>query len=467
MLNFTTIDPESAGLLEKYYRSCTYRLCEYSVGVKIMWREHWAPEYAESHGCLIVLNHSRRNGFFFDFPVPLPGQGDVEAALEEIEAWCLDHEVSPAFGDVPQEMVNVLTERYPYVSLESSRLWQDYLYDIGDLATFVGRKYSGQRNHINKFHRLFPDARYKALTPEDRPALELFWERYHDTANKSSPDARREICYAWRMMDHIGEDWVRAGAIVLGEEILAISLGEVCGETLICHIEKGLSGYDGVYPAMVQSFAAANREGVRFLNREDDAGEAGLRTSKLQYLPLSLESKHRVMAKNELHSLRAVPELRTERLTLTALRDEDQYDYNRLCTDDALNKWWGYDFRDDLHEDLTADYFLKVAREDLAAGQALNLAIRLEGRFIGEVVLYHFDCKGGAELGCRILREHGGCGYGAEAFRAMAMWSLYELGLYVLRGKCCKENEPSRRMLSACMRPAGEDEEYFYFEKRV
>ena len=32
---------------------------------------------------------------------------------------------------------------------------------------------------------------------------------------------------------------------------------------------------------------------------------------------------------------------------------------------------------------------------------------------------------------------------------------------------CFKENEPSRKMLSACMRPSGEDDTYFYFEKTV
>ena len=41
MLQFTPIDEQHAPLLRKYYSQCTYRLCEYSLGVKLMWKDHW------------------------------------------------------------------------------------------------------------------------------------------------------------------------------------------------------------------------------------------------------------------------------------------------------------------------------------------------------------------------------------------------------------------------------------------
>ena len=99
--------------------------------------------------------------------------------------------------------------------------------------------------------------------------------------------------------------------------------------------------------------------------------------------------------------------------------------------------------------------------------RAVNFAIRLDGKCIGEVLLYRFDGKGGAEEGCRIAPEYAGHGYGAEAFAAAADWALYHLGLARVVAKCFKENEPSRKMLASCMRPSGEDETYFHFEKTV
>ena len=186
---------------------------------------------------------------------------------------------------------------------------------------------------------------------------------------------------------------------------------------------------------MVQSFAAAHSGGLVWINREDDAGDKGLRTSKLQYLPAFLGAKISVQIRNELSGLDTIPVLKTERLILDGLREEDKNAYNRLCLDDARNRWWGYDYRDDLKGELTEDYFLDVAREDYQNKLAVNFAIRLDGAFIGEAVLYRFDYKGGAELGCRILPEYAGNGYGAEAYRRAAEWSLYTLGLYCLHGK--------------------------------
>lgn len=467
MLEFKPIQVKNVPRLRKYYSKCDYRLCEYSVGIKLMWRQHWHPAYAESHGCLVVLNHSHHFGHIFDYPVPLPGVGDVEAALDEIDSWCRENGVAPAFGVVPAEERERLLERYPYTIVDNDRLWQDYLYRAEDLMTFAGRRYSGQRNHINKFRKLYPDAVYRPITREDADKVEAFWEEFHQIFNKENALAKKELCYARKLMRQVGKPWVRAGAIELEGKFIAISLGEICGDTLVCHIEKGLPQYEGVYPAMVQAFAAANAQGLRWINREDDAGDKGLRTSKLQYLPAELGAKVRIRVRNELAYLDKIPLLTSERLTLDAMNEGDKEAYNRLCLDDERNRWWGYDYRKDLKGELTEDYFLEVTKQDFQNKLAVNFAIRQEGTFIGEAVLYNFDYKGSAELGCRILPEYAGNGYGAEAFRRAAEWSIYQLGLYRLKGKCYKENEASRKMLSACMRPDGEDETFYYFEKTV
>ena len=165
--------------------------------------------------------------------------------------------------------------------------------------------------------------------------------------------------------------------------------------------------------------------------------------------------------------LEAAPVVKSARLVMDGLRQGDQAAYNRLCLDDARNRWWGYDYREDLQGPWTEDFFLESARADFRDRREASFAIRREGRFAGEVVLHHFDGAGGAELGCRILPEFAGNGYGAEAFRRAAEWSLYQLGLYRLRAKCFRENAASRRMLESCMRPDGEDETFLYFEKRV
>lgn len=467
MLEFSPINIKSAAKLRKYYSKCTYRLAEYSLGVKLMWKHYWHPQWAEAAGCLVVINRIRGGAPLFDYPIPLPGKGNVDAALDEIDAWCRAHGGRPAFGALPEEVREHVMARYPYTSVTVGRVWQDYLYRAEDLADFVGRRYSSQRNHINKFRKLYPDARFRPITPADSDKVEAFWDEFHKYFNKDAALAKKELCSARKLMLQVGKSWVKAGAIELEGRFIAIALGEVCGETLVCHVEKGLPQYEGVYPTMVQSFADFYARDLVWINREDDAGDRGLRTSKLQYQPADMGRKVYLETFNELRDLEKVPRLESERLVLDALTAADMADYNRLCLDDERNKWWGYDYRTDLKGELTEKYFLSVARKDFKNRLALNFAIRAEGRFIGEAILWNFDCRGEAELGCRILPEYAGRGYGAEAFRTVAEWSLYELGLYRLTAKCFKENEASRKMLSACMRPAGEDETYYYFNKVV
>ena len=405
--------------------------------------------------------------YCFDYPVAGP-EGDVSGALDLIEEYCRDQDIPLVLSVVPQEKTGQLAARYPYFRFSSPRVWRDYIYAAEDMREFAGRRYSGQRNHINKFRKLYPDAAFRVLGKEDLPLITQFWRDYEAVFTKDSGSAKNELRYAEKMLRMTGSPHFSVGGMELDGRLLSIAMAERCGDTLQIHIEKALYGYEGVYPATVQAFARAFAvDGVRWLNREDDAGDRGLRTSKLQYLPDHLGAKLRFDVQNELVNITEIPTLSTQHLTLTPFADADKAAYASLCLDDERNKWWGYDFRKDYDGTPYEEYFLKVVREDFAHRRAVNFAIRLEGKLIGEAVLYRFDSRGGAELGCRIAPDFAGFGYGTEAFSAAADWSLYRLHLAHVVAKCYKENDASYKMLSSCMRRSGEDETFFYFDKEV
>ena len=60
MLTFSSVNVRNAAKLRKYYKNCSYRLCEYSLGVKLMWKHHFSPTFAQEGGCLIVKSTSHR-----------------------------------------------------------------------------------------------------------------------------------------------------------------------------------------------------------------------------------------------------------------------------------------------------------------------------------------------------------------------------------------------------------------------
>ena len=467
MQSFKPVTKQDAPKLRRYYQNCSYGLCEYSVGTKLMWRKTLHPAWAEIAGCLVIRN-TIDGQTAFDYPVPGP-EGDEDAALAAIEAYCLEKGVGPVISVVPECRAAKLLARYPYVRVSNIRTWRDYVYYREDLQFFTGRRYSGQRNHIKKFRTQWPEARFRSLTAADKDAVDRFWKDYEAEFPKGdNAKARDELSLAKKMLELAGRPWFIAGGIFDGDRLIALALAERCGDTLIIHIEKALYSYTGVYPTLVQEFAGAFGGDCQWINREDDAADRGLRTSKLQYGPAKLAPKYRFEPQNELLShVKAIPELRTERLTLSVLEEEDIPAYNALVLDRERNRWWGYDDVAGLGGPVEERSFFDVAHRDFENRLAVNFAIRLDGKLIGEAVLYRFDYQGGAELGCRIDRAYDGHGYGTEAFAAVANWGLYRVQLNRVLAKCYKENEASFKMLSSCMRRSGEDETFFYFEKPV
>ena len=319
MLTFKNITVRDAAMLRRYYENCDYALCEYSAGVKLMWRSALRYAWAEAAGCLIIRCESEGR-VSFDYPVAGP-DGDEDAALSAIEAYCMETGIQPEISIVPEEKAPVLLSRYPYVRVSNIRTWRDYLYYKEDLQLFAGRRYSGQRNHIKKFYAQWPNAEFRPISAKaDAGAIEQFWVDFKAEFPKDSGSkAMAELELSKKMMAFPDKHWLLRGGMFDVEKLIALSLCEKCGETLIIHIEKALYSYAGAYPAMVQAEVAAFGDGCTYVNREDDAGDRGLRTSKLQYGPAKLAPKYHFLPQNELlRHVSAIPELKTERLKNSA-----------------------------------------------------------------------------------------------------------------------------------------------------
>ena len=113
MEQFKPVTKQDGAKLRRYYETCNYGICEYSVGTKLMWRPVLHPAWAEIAGCLVVRNEHDGH-WVFDYPVPGP-EGDEDAALDAIEAYCLEQGAAPVISVVPECKAARLLARYPYV----------------------------------------------------------------------------------------------------------------------------------------------------------------------------------------------------------------------------------------------------------------------------------------------------------------------------------------------------------------
>ncbi len=152
---------------------------------------------------------------------------------------------------------------------------------------------------------------------------------------------------------------------------------------------------------------------------------------------------------NEIDLMEECPEVSAGAVTLSPLTEKDKVDYAELCADRELNRYWGYDA---LADNPTADpdYFLAVARKEAEDGVALSLAVRVEGKLVGEAVLYNLDYRGSGEVGVRIARKHQRSGYGKAALRALIDLSG-KIGLCSLYARVREENAPAIALVRSRM----------------
>ena len=144
-----------------------------------------------------------------------------------------------------------------------------------------------------------------------------------------------------------------------------------------------------------------------------------------------------------------VPSVSDGELELREISENDIPSMARLARSEEVNRYWGYDFREDA-PNASDEYFYDCAMSDASRGQALTLAVRYGDEYIGEVVLHAFDYLGGAELGIRLLPEWQGRGLGARALE-LAFDVARSIGLVRVWGSVMRENERSVSMLKKYM----------------
>ena len=73
---------------------------------------------------------------------------------------------------------------------------------------------------------------------------------------------------------------------------MAYTFGEpITNEVFCTHVEKAFSDVRGAYPIINQQFCENELMSYKYVNREDDTGDDGLRQAKLSYNPTILLEK--------------------------------------------------------------------------------------------------------------------------------------------------------------------------------
>ena len=294
METFHAITTKDIAVLNRYFAMRGTRLCNDSAGAAVLWQPYFQDACLILDDTLLLREAFPGVGTVFSPPVG----ANVENAYAFLEQTCRARGEPLRFFPVTEPELAQLQARYARVEATLLRDWCDYLYDAQDMVQFRGRRYNGQRNHIHRFQRLYPDWRFEDVTADNLPELRAFFEAFAARYRKENETAQvEERCVRDFLARYFDYDSL-GGLLRVGDKIVGFSAGEVVGDTLIIHVEKADIAYDGVYQALVNEFAKRFvTDGVQYINREEDVGDPGVRKSKESYHPLRLLEKYLVEVK--------------------------------------------------------------------------------------------------------------------------------------------------------------------------
>ncbi|EMG35696.1 hypothetical protein PCS_03523 [Desulfocurvibacter africanus PCS] len=177
--------------------------------------------------------------------------------------------------------------------IKESRGHWDYVYLVKDLVDLEGERFRKKREqfetfvtgHASEYYEMGPDCVEEALD------MQAEWCRWRDCEESGALMAENTAIV------HVLENWDRlpellGGAIRVDGKLVAYTVAEQLSEdTLVIHFEKAHANFEGAYQAINRLFLAHTASFYRYVNREQDLDEPGLRKAKLSYNPISFVHK--------------------------------------------------------------------------------------------------------------------------------------------------------------------------------
>ncbi len=265
---------------------------EYSFSTIFLWADIYKTKIRKYKSCLLA----RFSDNIYFFPAG-NNEEDIKSAID----WILANSSSPVvFSGLSKENKSFLEKNYEGMfSFSESRDYGDYIYTVEQLSTLKGKKLSSKRNHINRFLENNPDWHYEKI--DDKNIDEVLkmhseWEIMADAENNKGLLQEGDVVRkALKYYDELG---LSGGLIRSNGKVIAFSLGdELNSDTFLVHIEKAFYDIQGAYPIINKEFVLKNCMNYKFVNREDDTGDEGLRKAKLSYYPYEILTKYKAKQK--------------------------------------------------------------------------------------------------------------------------------------------------------------------------
>lgn len=297
-LHFKPITLEDRDILVPYFKKTNWRDCNGSFASLFLWSERYPVEYTIVED-MAVICYPHPEIYSFYLPIGDGNASKTRRVLERMLEFSRERG-TPLRLHLTSEDLEAVKNLLPNLDeIQWKRELADYIYPAEKLRTLSGKKLHGKKNHLNRF-LAENQWRYEAISPENIGECGAMLERWQEE-NRYGTDQdielEQETHTVRRALEYFQELNLSGGLIRLlsgdrAGEVIAFAIGEPLTEDTYCvHFEKAFGEINGAYTIINQQTVERQAAGFTYINREDDAGDEGLRKAKLSYQPEFLLEK--------------------------------------------------------------------------------------------------------------------------------------------------------------------------------
>lgn len=295
MLEFRNLTNESVAEIYPYLKGFKGMSCDYTAGGIFMWIDYFKYQYCIYGDTLFIKSVAEDNLERVAFAQPL-GTMPLNEAVALLRDYCQQEGIELVFSAITEFNLEKFIDLNP-TRIYPLKAWSDYVYTMEALSTLSGKKLGKKRNHCNRFAQENPDAQLVPITSENIDAVCHCFSAICATAS-DAPMALYEREQVWRVLENIEHYPFESACLMTDERVVAFTIGEVLNNVLHIHVEKSLREVNGAAETINWQFAryiAQTHPQVEWINRQDDAGDEGLRRAKQSYYPAFLLGKYNVI----------------------------------------------------------------------------------------------------------------------------------------------------------------------------
>jgi hypothetical protein len=269
---------------------------ETSFASQYIWRHYTNLEYAIRDNVLLLHNYKKGKGTYYKMPCGYK----KENLPELIEFLQKERPTDYIFGEVDEFFALDVEEMMgDQVELIALREDEEYIYSVKELIELRGRRFHGKRNHYNYFIKNYEFQTVEIKTPEIiEDCLDLIRQWF---SGKGIGDAEllAEQNAIVDTLEKLEELRLKSMALYVDNKLVGFTIGErLTPEMTIIHFEKAYAEYRGAYNYLNQYFLEEHFSDTLYVNRQEDAGDEGLRQAKLSYRPIRMLKKYYIRLKD-------------------------------------------------------------------------------------------------------------------------------------------------------------------------